>query len=307
MRACVRALRKAIITFLFNPIFFFSPSFQKTGMKSLFDAAENCLMARAIEEKLQLTAQTAQAWQNGLLTLTSPREPAPILEPGRPDKPVLVAPGDVPKRRLNTHEGLAALVHAVTHIEFNAINLAWDAVYRFRNLPRQFYADWIKVATEEAHHFRLLRQRLSALGSDYGDFPAHNGLWDMAVRTAFDPLVRMALVPRVLEARGLDVTPGMIARLRQAGDEETVAILEIILRDEIGHVAIGSHWFQYLCQQRGLDAAQTFHELLERYFPGQICGPFHYEARRQAGFSTVELEALERMGAGKAQGGNTAP
>lgn len=307
MRACVRALRKAIITFLFNPIFFFSLSFQKTGMKSLFDAAENCLMARAIEEKLQLTAQTAQAWQNGLLTLTSPREPAPILEPGRPDKPVLVAPGDVPKRRLGSKTGLIALVHAVAHIEFNAINLAWDAVYRLRNLPRQFYADWIKVAAEEAHHFRLLRQRLNALGSDYGDFPAHNGLWDMAVRTAFDPLVRMALVPRVLEARGLDVTPGMIARLRQAGDEETVAILEIILRDEIGHVAIGSHWFQYLCQQRGLDAAQTFHELLEHYFPGQICGPFHYEARLQAGFSTVELEALERMGTGKAQGGNTAP
>jgi len=180
-------------------------------------------------------------------------------------------------------------------------------VYRFRNLPRQFYTDWIKVAAEEAYHFQLLRRRLNELGSDYGEFPAHNGLWDMAVRTAFDPLVRMALVPRVLEARGLDVTPGMIERLRQADDEKTVTVLEIILRDEIGHVAIGSHWFQYLCQQRGLDAARTFHELVGHYFPGQICGPFHYEARQQAGFSAAELEALEQMGTGKVQGGNTTP
>jgi uncharacterized ferritin-like protein (DUF455 family) len=264
-------------------------------MESLFDAAENCLMACAIEEKLRLTAQTTQAWRDGLLTLTSCDEAEPIREPGRPDKPVLVAPGDVPKRRMSTHEGLAALIHAITHIEFNAINLAWDAVYRFRNLPQQFYTDWIKVAAEEAYHFQLLRQRLNELSSDYGDFQAHNGLWDMAVRTAFDPLVRMALVPRVLEARGLDVTPGMIERLRQAGDEKTVAVLEIILRDEIGHVAIGSHWFQYLCRQRGLDSAQTFQELIEQYFPAQICGPFHYEARQQAGFSAAELKALECM------------
>ncbi|MDE2388049.1 MAG: ferritin-like domain-containing protein [Betaproteobacteria bacterium] len=276
-------------------------------MESLFDAAKNCLMACAVEEKLQLTAQTAQAWRDGLLALASHHEPEPIREPGRPDKPVLIAPDDVPKRRLNTPEGLAVLIHAVTHIEFNAINLAWDAVYRFRDLPRQFYADWIKVAAEEAHHFQLLRQRLNALGSDYGDFPAHNGLWDMAVRTAFDPLVRMALVPRVLEARGLDVTPGMIARLRQAGDEETVAVLEIILRDEIGHVAIGSHWFQYLCRQRGLDAGQTFQALIGQYLPAQICGPFHYAARQQAGFSAAELKMLEQMGTGKAQSENTTP
>ncbi|MBS0497661.1 MAG: ferritin-like domain-containing protein [Proteobacteria bacterium] len=276
-------------------------------MESLFDAAQDCLMACTAEEKLRLTAQTAQAWRDGLLALASHHEPDPILEPGRPDKPVLVAPGDVPKRRLGNRAGLIALIHAVTHIEFNAINLAWDAVYRFRNLPRQFYADWIKVAAEEAYHFQLLRRRLNELGSDYGEFPAHNGLWDMAVRTAFDPLVRMALVPRVLEARGLDVTPGMIERLRQADDEKTVTVLEIILRDEIGHVAIGSHWFQYLCQQRGLDAARTFHELVGHYFPGQICGPFHYEARQQAGFSAAELEALEQMGTGKVQGGNTTP
>ncbi len=226
--------------------------------------------------------------------------------PGHPMKPVLVAPVDVPKRRLNTKEGLAALIHAITHIEFNAINLAWDAVYRFRDLPQAFYHDWITVAVEEAHHFQLLRGRLNELGCDYGDFPAHNSLWDMAARTAFDPLVRMALVPRVLEARGLDVTPGLIKRMRQAGDEKTAAVLEIILRDEIGHVAIGSRWFKYLCQRRGLDSEQTFHTLAGQYFSGQVSGPFHYESRQQAGFSMEELKALEQMAIAKARGGNTA-
>ena len=275
-------------------------------MESLFDAAARCLAAGEIEAKLHLTRQTAQAWRDGQLALQSGNKPEPVEEPGRPMKPVLVAPVDVPKRRLNTKEGLAALIHAITHIEFNAINLAWDAVYRFRDLPQAFYHDWITVAVEEAYHFQLLRERLHELGYDYGDFPAHNSLWDMAARTAFDPLVRMALVPRVLEARGLDVTPGIIARLRQAGDEKTVAVLEIILRDEIGHVAIGSHWFKYLCQRRGLDSEQTFHTLAGQYFSGQLSGPFHYESRQQAGFSTAELKALEQMAIAKARGGNTA-
>jgi uncharacterized ferritin-like protein (DUF455 family) len=275
-------------------------------MESLFDAAARCLAAGEIETKLHLTRQTAQAWRDGLFSLQSPSKPEPVEEPGRPMKLVLVAPVDVPKRRLNTKEGLAALIHAITHIEFNAVNLAWDAVYRFRDLPQAFYSDWITVAVEEAYHFQLLRQRLNELGSDYGDFPAHNGLWGMATRTAFDPLVRMALVPRVLEARGLDVTPGIIQRLRQAGDEKTVAVLEIIWRDEIGHVAIGSHWFQYLSRQRGLDPEQTFHTLVGQYFSGQVLGPFHYEARQQAGFSVAELKALEQMGSAKAQSGNTA-
>lgn len=264
-------------------------------MDSLFDSAKCCVMVCDIEEKLRLTQQTADAWQAGLLSLKSSSNPEPIMLPGRPVKPELVMPGEVPKRRFGTQAGLVALIHAVTHIEFNAINLAWDAVYRFRNLPQPFYSDWIRVAVEEAYHFQLLRSRLNELGSDYGDFPAHNGLWDMAVRTASDPLVRMALVPRVLEARGLDVTPGMIKRLRQAGDDKTTAILEIILRDEIGHVAIGSYWFRFLCQQRGLDAEQTFGHLISEHFSGQITGPFHHEARQQAGFSPAELQTLESM------------
>ena len=219
-------------------------------MTSLFDAAVQCLSACRIEEKLQLTQQTALAWHQGGLSCTCSSEPQSIGEPGRPEKPLLVSPGKVPKRRLGTRSGLIALIHAVAHIEFNAINLAWDAVYRFRDLPQQYYSDWIRVAAEESRHFELLRARLVEMDSDYGDLPAHNGLWEMAARTAFDPMVRMALVPRVLEARGLDVTPNIINRLRQIGDEKTIAILEVIMRDEIGHVAIGSCWFKYFCAQR---------------------------------------------------------
>lgn len=262
-------------------------------MSALFDAAAQCLAACQIEEKLRLTQQTVHAWNRGRLSLVSHDNPEPIGEPGRPEAPILVAPSNVPKRRLGTHEGLVALIHAVAHIEFNAINLAWDAVYRFRNFPEQYYSDWIRVALEEAHHFQLLRNRLIELGSDYGALTAHNGLWEVASRTAFDPMVRMALVPRVLEARGLDVTPGIINRLHNVGDERTAAVLEIILRDEIGHVAIGSYWFKYLCAQQNLDSEQIFLQLVEQYFTGQLSGPFHYTARQQAGFSETELAALE--------------
>lgn len=264
-------------------------------MKGLFEAAGDCLLANSIQEKIHLTRLTAQLWHSHQLSLETIQQPKMINQPGRPEKLILVAAKDVPKRSLATPEGLIALIHAITHIEFNAINLAWDAVYRFRNLPEQFYQDWIQVATEEAHHFQLLRQRLQELGSDYGDLPAHNGLWDMAICTAFDPMVRMALVPRVLEARGLDVTPGMIEKLKQLGDEKTVAILNIILRDEIGHVAIGSGWFKYFCTQRGLDSKQTFQTLIEQYFSGQMSGPFDHKIREQAGFSSRELKALENL------------
>lgn len=262
---------------------------------SLFAVARLCLKACSIEEKLSLTQRTEKNWSRGLLTLESVCDPDPIEEPGRPENPVLVLPGQVPKRRPNTKTGLAALVHAVAHIEFNAINLAWDAVYRFRGLPEQFYSDWIRVASEEAYHFQLLRTRLKELDHDYGDFPAHNGLWEMAKKTAFDPMVRMALVPRVLEARGLDVTPGMIERLRAAGDEKTIESLKIILRDEVGHVKIGSYWFKYFCDQRALNSEKIFQKLLCQYFKGQLTPPFHFEARREAGFTKTELDMLKNL------------
>ncbi len=263
---------------------------------SLFDCAEQCLAASSVADKLRLTHATAQAWRDGQLSLESKTAPQPIAEPGRPAQPELVAPGKVPRRRLGTVTGRAALLHAVAHIEFNAINLAWDAIYRFRQVPAQYYSDWVRIADEEAQHFGLLRERLHELDHDYGDFPAHNGLWEMAVKTAFDPMVRMALVPRVLEARGLDVTPDIMKRLLQVGDESSVAVLEIILREEIVHVEIGSRWFNYFCDQRGLNMEATFRELIGKYYRGRLQGPFHYAARLQAGFSEAELRALEEMG-----------
>lgn len=211
---------------------------------------------------------------------------------GRPQKPVLVEPSKLRHRRLGSQQGRAALVHAIAHIEFNAINLALDAAYRFRDMPRQYYLDWISVAVDEARHFELLSARLKSLGFNYGDFPAHNGLWEMAQRTADDCLKRMALVPRVLEARGLDVTPGMIERLKSVGDNETVGILRIILEEEVRHVEIGSSWFRICCDQQGLDPESTFLGLLKEYFGDTLRGPFNIPARMQAGFTQREMDAI---------------
>ncbi len=215
---------------------------------------------------------------------------------GRPDRPQLVAPASLAKRRLGSEEGRAALIHAIAHIEFNAINLALDAAWRFRDMPAQFTRDWLSVAADEARHFQMLHGRLEALGYRYGDFPAHNGLWEMAVKTSHSCLARMALVPRVLEARGLDVTPGMIERLNEAGDGETVAILEVILEEEVRHVLIGSEWFRFCCQQQGVAPLPTFVELLREYF-GWPRGPFNIDARLLAGFSPEELAILQEQAA----------
>ena len=204
-----------------------------------------------------------------------------------------MAPRELRQRSASSAQGHAALIHAVAHIEFNAINLALDAICRYPGLPADFYADWLHVAAEEATHFSLLRAHLRDLGHDYGDFPAHDGLWQMARRTAHDPLVRMALVPRVLEARGLDVSPAMIRRLRAAGDERGAAIVEIILRDEVGHVAIGSRWFRHLCAERGLDPDTTFERLLLELDAPRPVLPLNAEARRRADFSEGEIAWLE--------------
>lgn len=212
-------------------------------------------------------------------------------QPGRPARPERVHPSKVARRKLGSTAGRAALVHAVAHIEFNAINLALDAALRFRDMPAAFYADWLSVARDEARHFNMLAGRLDELGSHYGALPAHNGLWEMAEKTAHDVLYRMALVPRVLEARGLDVTPGMIQRLEAAGDAETVAHLRVILAEEERHVAIGSHWFATLCRQRGLEPGATFQGLLADYGVAFGRGAINVEARRRAGFSEAELAA----------------
>lgn len=263
-------------------------------MQSLFDAAHACLDAAAPEAKLALTFAVAAAFGRGALAIPDDAPPPePIRMPGRPARPLLVHPRELPRRGFGTNEGRAAFIHAVAHIEVNAIDLAWDAVYRFRGLPREFYADWVSVANDEARHFAMLRERLQQFGHDYGDFDAHNGLWEMAEKTAHDGLARMALVPRVLEARGLDVTPGMIVKLRSLGDHATADILAVILHEEVGHVAAGSRWYRWYCERAGVDPRLRFRELLTKHASGVLHGPFNTEARLLAGFDADELAALD--------------
>ena len=262
-------------------------------MKSLFTAARACLDAASPEDKLAATFDAAAAFARGELMVDA-EAPAPesIRMPGRPARPTLVHPRELPRRGFGSNEGRAAFIHAVAHIEFNAIDLAWDAVYRFRGMPDAYYADWVSVANDEARHFSLLRARLKEFGHDYGDFDAHNGLWEMAEKTAHDGLARMALVPRVLEARGLDVTPGMIVKLRALGDDATADILEVILREEVAHVAAGSRWYRWHCERAGVEPRTRFRELLREYATGVLHKPFNTEARLEAGFDIEELESL---------------
>ncbi len=263
---------------------------------SLFDAARACLDAATPEAKVAATFVAAEAFARGELAIPDAApEPDPIGMPGRPERPLLLHPRDLPRRGFGSNEGRAAFIHAIAHIEFNAIDLAWDAAYRFRGMPREFYLDWVGVANDEARHFTLLRARLNDLGHDYGDFGAHNGLWEMAEKTAHDGLARMALVPRVLEARGLDVTPGMIVKLRSLGDDATADILDVILREEVAHVAAGSRWFRWYCDRAGVDPAPRFRELLTQYARAVLYGPFNHQARSAAGFDEDELAALEKL------------
>ena len=273
----------------------FTPQPTKT-MSDLHTAAKRCLDATDPAEKLSLTHATWDALHSGLLHPDANSPAAdPIGTPGRPALPRLVPQRQVPHRGLGTPEGRAALVHAVAHIEFNAINLAWDAVYRFRGMPADYYRDWASCANDEARHFAMLSQRLAELGHAYGDFDAHNGLWEMAEKTAHHDTARMALVPRVLEARGLDVTPGMIERLRGVGDENTIAILEVILREEVAHVAAGTRWFTWCCKRDGVDPRETFLDFVRDYMGRNLRGPFNRPARLQAGFDDAELDQLTQL------------
>lgn len=261
---------------------------------SLYFAAHACLRAASPEDKVALTLSTAEAFARGELGIDDDASPPePIRMPGRPERPTLVHPRELPRRGFGSDEGRSAFIHSIAHIEFNAIDLAWDAVYRFRGMPPAFYADWAQVAHDEARHFAMLRERLNAFGHDYGDYDAHNGLWEMAEKTAHSALERMALVPRVLEARGLDVTPAMIVKLRQLRDDATADILDVILREEIGHVAAGSRWFRWCCERAGVEPESTFRELLIQYGRGVLYGPFNLDARSAAGFSEEELAALQ--------------
>jgi uncharacterized ferritin-like protein (DUF455 family) len=268
-------------------------------MSDLHQAAERCLDASDPADKLRLTHAVWAALQAGELRPDAGAPPpGPIGVPGRPARPRLVNARQVPQRGLGSAEGRAALVHAVAHIEFNAINLAWDAVYRFRGMPAAFYRDWAGCAADEARHFALLQARLAELGHAYGDFDAHDGLWEMAAKTAHSDIARMALVPRVLEARGLDVTPGMIERLRHAGDERTIAALEVILAEEVAHVAAGTRWYRWCCERDGVDPFDTFFALLRHYMGATLRGPFNRPARLEAGFIEAELDRLAALAVG---------
>lgn len=234
------------------------------------------------------------AWQRGMMALECESILVPCAAiPGRPSRPELVSPLMVKHRSMGTAEGRAALIHALAHIEFNAINLALDAIWRFPSMPRAYYADWLQVAAEEALHFSLLASHLCTLGFSYGDFSAHNSLWDMAEKTKDDILARIALVPRTLEARGLDASPPVRAKLAQAGDIDAAKILDIILRDEIGHVAVGNRWYGWLCETRGLEPLGTYAALTVQYKAPPMRGPFNLDARRLAGFTEDELAALK--------------
>lgn len=220
-------------------------------------------------------------------------DPGPL--PGRPERPRLIPPGQVPTRSPFTAEGRAALVHAICHIEFNAINLALDAVWRFDGMPQAFYLDWMRVAYEEARHFEMLHQQLQSMGYRYGDLDAHDGLWEMCEKTRDDITARMALVPRTLEARGLDATPLIQARLRKVGTPDAlqiVQVLDVILHEEIGHVAIGNHWYRWLCARQGLDPVAHYKHLVQRHRAPRLRPPFNAPARQAAGFSAEEIDDL---------------
>ena len=247
---------------------------------------------------LAIADPVAKAREVAALDLQGPLDsgveiPAIPAIPGRAERPPLLPHTQIKPGALTTPRGHAALLHSIVHIEKNAIDLALDICWRFAGMPEAFYRDWLRVAQEEAYHFTLLREHLETLGFQYGDFPAHNGLWDMAERTRHDLLARVALVPRTLEARGLDASPAVKTKLVSIGDLRAGAILNIILRDEIGHVAIGNRWYAFLCQQRGLDPVATYAELTVRYEAPKLKRPFNLEARRAAGFSDAELSALQ--------------
>jgi len=261
----------------------------------LFANAHQLLLSTSPQEKLEGVSSLYEAFLDQQLIFDDKTPVKEEVFAGLPPQLSLVAPRMLKRRRIHSLEGRASMLHAIIHIEFNAINIALDAVYRFRGMPLAYYADWLRVAREEAYHFHLLVQHLQHLGYQYGDFPAHLGLWEMVQKTGYDVLARMALVPRLLEARGLDVTPDIIQRLLKVDDTVAAEILSIIYHDEIGHVRVGNYWYHYLCQERQVDPIETFVGLLEQHAPDYLRGPLRVESRRKAGFKEVELDLLLGM------------
>jgi len=258
-----------------------------TTITSLRGGAIDAIRSADLDRKTELAQESATRWFARRISLRSPLD-APLPErPGRPEKPLLVPPTQVEKRSLHTVPGRIALLHAIAHIELNAVDLALDIVARFASahVPNSFFDGWMQVAYEEAKHFRMVRKRLNDLGADYGDLPAHDGLWQAAHSTRNDLTARLAVVPLILEARGLDVTPALQAKMRETGDLESAAVLDVIYNDEKGHVAVGAKWFRFLCAREKRDPARTFQELVRANFRGPLKAPFNDVARAEAGLT----------------------
>lgn len=272
------------------------------SISDLFKEAEDVLMCADPVEKAHASIELYDQWCSlpqstleSLVNLPCSSVVRTLDAPGRPEKPELVEARHLPRRGMGSMAGRIGLIHSLAHIEFNAINLALDAVYRFRGMPADYYEDWLRVGSDEGQHFLLLHARLHELNSHYGALKAHDGLWDMARRTSHDILVRMALVPRILEARGLDVAPPMIEKLQRLGDEATASILQRIYTDEITHVEVGNRWFRYLCEQRDLDGTEVFKDLLKGENSAYLRSPYNEKARLLAGFNEAELTLIKEM------------
>jgi uncharacterized ferritin-like protein (DUF455 family) len=270
------------------------PTDDLPAIPSLRGGAILAIASADLDRKTALAQQAATRWFARRLSLRSPLDPALPDRPGRPDRPQLVPPRAVEKRSLHTLKGRVALLHSIAHIELNAVDLALDIVARYATepVPNSFFDGWMQVAFEEAKHFKMVRDRLRDLGADYGDMPAHDGLWQAAHSTRNDLTARLAVVPLILEARGLDVTPSLQAKMRETGDMETAAVLDVIYNDEKGHVAIGAKWFRFLCAREKRDPAATFKELVRANFRGSLKPPFNDVARAEAGLTPSFYRSL---------------
>lgn len=261
---------------------------------SLRGGATMAILSADLDEKTELAQETARRWHARRLSLRSPLDPELPERPGRPEKPLLVPPKATEKRSLHTLPGRIAMLHALAHIELNAVDLALDIVARFASepVPHSFFDGWMRVAFEEAKHFRMVRERMQALGADYGDMPAHDGLWQAAHSTRNDLTARLAVVPLILEARGLDVTPSLQEKMRETGDIDSADVLKVIYEDEKGHVAVGAKWFRFLCAREKKDPAATFKQLVRANFRGALKAPFNDVARAEAGLTPSFYRSL---------------
>ncbi|MGE5475500.1 MAG: ferritin-like domain-containing protein [Bacteroidales bacterium] len=263
-------------------------------MQTLTASAVAILSTADAMEKCRLTRSLADDWFAGRIAELGNSLPPP--RPARPERPQLLAPKEMPKRAYGGERGRIGLLHALAHIELNAIDLAWDIICRFphEHMPKAFVDDWVQVALDEAVHFEMLEELLGKLGAGYGDLPAHDGLWQAAEKTADDLMARLAVVPMTLEARGLDTTPGTMEKLARNGDTLTPPALDVIYHDEIRHVAAGYRWFAYLADKRGLDGRSEYHRLMGERFPAGLKAPFNHGARAEAAFPRDWYEPLAR-------------